>query len=638
MHLHHCAIAFILAQILCAPAADAAVGHTRISHYSVSYQVEANGGYVRIEDVVSQALDAEGVNALGQTFFQDGKPSLEILAAETILASGEKIAVAASAIQRQKGILGQTLASTDKDLIRITFPKLAPGAAIHYRVKSSYAAKHDKQFAVQSFFSESLPWDSADITLDAPEKLALRFDEVGVRRVSEQSEGGRRKLHWHWSNPDTRIAPLGELSNWIKVPHLIVSSYTDWKQIADSYARQAESRATVTPEVRALADSLTSGVEEPREQVRRLYDWVRDNIRYTALWSGDENFVPHEVSVILKNRWGDCKDHATLLQSLLKAKGIAAAQVLIRSDYDSFALPALPIGAYFNHVINYLPSLDLYLDSTVAKVPFGLLPDSDQGKPVLLSQGYSPSSRTPFAGDNLARVIRDSRIMLREDGSAQIQTKITGQGSAAINAREFIDHIGHKRLDEWATHEISVAGHEGHASLAVSPESDPHRYSYILTEEIHDFLKQPDAASLRFSHAQEGPIAISRILSRFHDSTREREFTCRPFAVEDSIEYRLPAALKILYLPRDVAIDEQGIHAIIRYEKEGNTIRALRSIRTETTSLACPASSYPTLQPVMQRLDKAMSAAFLIARTDALPRESCATVKPLAAKKAKRKS
>ena len=100
MHLHHSSIAFFLALILCAPAADAAVGHTRISSYSVSYQVEANGGYVRVEDVVSQALDAEGVNALGQTFFQDGKPSLEILAAETILASGEKIAVAASTIQR----------------------------------------------------------------------------------------------------------------------------------------------------------------------------------------------------------------------------------------------------------------------------------------------------------------------------------------------------------------------------------------------------------------------------------------------------------------------------------------------------------------------------------------------------------
>ena len=82
---------------------------------------------------------------------------------------------------------------------------------------------------------------------------------------------------------------------------------------------------------------------------------------------------------------GDCKDHTTLLQALLAVKGIASTPVLINSG-DAYTLPEVPAVDIFNHVINYVPSLDLYADSTARYTSFGLLPFDDSGKPVIHSR------------------------------------------------------------------------------------------------------------------------------------------------------------------------------------------------------------------------------------------------------------
>lgn len=59
------------------------------------------------------------------------------------------------------------------------------------------------------------------------------------------------------------------------------------------------------------------------------------NIRYVGIWLGNGGIVPHPAEDILQNRYGDCKDKATLLQALLAAKGIYSQQVLINLG-DSF--------------------------------------------------------------------------------------------------------------------------------------------------------------------------------------------------------------------------------------------------------------------------------------------------------------
>ena len=76
---------------------------------------------------------------------------------------------------------------------------------------------------------------------------------------------------------------------------------------------------------------MTAGERDRRAQARKLYEWVSVNIRYVNIVLGAGGFVPHKAADVLKNGYGDCKDHVMLLEALLAAKGIKSSPVLIEA-------------------------------------------------------------------------------------------------------------------------------------------------------------------------------------------------------------------------------------------------------------------------------------------------------------------
>jgi hypothetical protein len=128
--------------------------------------------------------------------------------------------------------------------------------------------------------------------------------------------------------------------------------------------------------------AMMSALPVEDSATRRVYRWTYKNSRYVATYIGAGGWVPHEAQWTLTHRYGDCKDHVTLLAALLAVKGIESDPVLINADLASFTLPKVPVRA-FNHAITYLPRWQLYLDSTDNLATFGVLPEADSGRPVL---------------------------------------------------------------------------------------------------------------------------------------------------------------------------------------------------------------------------------------------------------------
>src|SRR5207237_6980278 len=56
-------------------------------------------------------------------------------------------------------------------------------------------------------------------------------------------------------------------------------------------------------------------------------------------------WTPHEPSEIIKLRYGDCKDHATLMGALLAAKGIASEAVVVNAG-NVYTLPQVAVRGY----------------------------------------------------------------------------------------------------------------------------------------------------------------------------------------------------------------------------------------------------------------------------------------------------
>ena len=111
----------------------------------------------------------------------------------------------------------------------------------------------------------------------------------------------------------------------------------------------------MTPRIQTLADDITAGASDRREQAHRIYDWVSEHIRYVAVYLGNGGYVPHDAASILDSGYGDCKDHVVLLEALLKARGIASIPVLINSANRYWA-PEAATSGLFNHVLSTCPS------------------------------------------------------------------------------------------------------------------------------------------------------------------------------------------------------------------------------------------------------------------------------------------
>ena len=59
----------------------------------------------------------------------------------------------------------------------------------------------------------------------------------------------------------------------------------------------------------------------------RKYD--RSPYTHVGIDLGVGRFQPHAASQVLSNQYGDCKDKDTLLEALLRAKGISVSPALV---------------------------------------------------------------------------------------------------------------------------------------------------------------------------------------------------------------------------------------------------------------------------------------------------------------------
>ena len=211
--------------------------------------------------------------------------------------------------------------------------------------------------------------------------------------------------------------------------------------------------SAVTPTVRKLADQITQGITEPKEQARALYNWVSREIRYVAIYLGDGGYVPHFSDSIIRNRYGDCKDKNTLLVALLSAKGIEASSALINSS-SSYVLPNLVTLNTFNHVITYLPQWDMYVDATQEFAPFGVLAFLELDKPTLLTAlGRVGRTQKPDAAQNKV----STRVTMTVDpdgkihgtshthyfGVEDLEARPNYEGIGSVREKKIIDdHLG----------------------------------------------------------------------------------------------------------------------------------------------------------------------------------------------------
>jgi tetratricopeptide (TPR) repeat protein len=142
-----------------------------------------------------------------------------------------------------------------------------------------------------------------------------------------------------------------------------------WQDVGDDYLKIVEERLGHEADVKSLAAKVVASGKTDMEKIELLAEYVRQNITYQAIEFGRRGYIMEPTNQILKNGFGDCKDHSLLLHDLLLSQGIIANLALVNTSgkvYNEF--PSLD---QFDHVIVVAtgPSGPIFMDCTNKYAP-----------------------------------------------------------------------------------------------------------------------------------------------------------------------------------------------------------------------------------------------------------------------------
>ncbi len=209
---------------------------------------------------------------------------------------------------------------------------------------------------------------------------------------------------------------------------------------------------TVTPALASLARRLTAGKTTERDRAQALFYWVEQRTRYVAVETGLSAYQPHAADAVYRSRYGDCKDMATLLITLLHAAGIRTAwPALLDTDLKGPLHIHLAVPDTFDHVIVRadLDGQPYWFDATAELSSFGDIPGSDRGvEALIVRDGRGTFETIPTGSPEADRTICRKTVTLHADGSAECQTSVQSTGDAALETCEQFHTLP---ADQWAS-------------------------------------------------------------------------------------------------------------------------------------------------------------------------------------------
>ena len=589
------------------------------THYSIdTVIVHEDRTHERIMESAYRIETELGVAEHGERIisFNSTLEALEILEAATISPTGERWALSDQAIRTVEDEItgGAPMFSDIKHKVMV-YPNVRVGSLLYLKARSRQHTPHfGNQFFLHESFSPHERYGLTQYHVIVHPAVALQISAEGMQggeitpNAEQAAKGPKGYRHYLFTYQQDFAHPpeAGQIPYVYFGPHIMLTTFKDYLEVGKSYARYAEPKARVTPEITALAQKITQGLADPKDQARALYEWVARNIRYVAIYLGDGGFEPHDVAAILRNRYGDCKDYVVLLQALLKAKGITSSPALINAGAGE-ALSPVPVTFPFNHVILYLPEQDLYLDPTAQFAPFGVLPESLLNKPVVLTN-LNRLARTPKMKAQQHRTISQVKLAMLEDGSLRGTSITIFTGAPEFEARgRHFDREG--RSPERTVRRLLARFKE--VGSGVIEDSDPSDIAKPF--ELRSRFELDAPVNIPGPSALTVPIGLSSGLitsTAYTKPLKQRRFpvNCSSEELVEEVELRFPASIRVTRIPNNTVYRDTTISYSSIYEladtASGQVLTVKRRLSTQYESGTCKEpeeKAWQNFHPVLHR-------------------------------------
>ena len=327
----------------------------------------------------------------------------------------------------------------------LEFPTLSVGDVVELQYRVDDVANrnifHD-YFGDFVFINELNPKRYWRYALIAPSTRQLRFNTPtypGLERSLETEDDDA--VYTFQAENVASLHKEGDMPGLVEVASFLhISTYDSWKSLGEWYRGLVRHQMVADHRIRQKVQSLTRGKTREIDKIAAIYNWVVTATRYVGLEFGIHGYKPYKAPMVVARGFGDCKDKASLLVTMMTEAGIEAEFVLIRTN-DLGTLPSEPASlAIFNHAIAYIPKFDLYLDGTAEQHGIFELPFGDQGATaVLLKKDGAKFVTTKVASPEQNTTDVTTRVDIDEKGRAKLRTKAVVKGTAAAPLRQLLE-------------------------------------------------------------------------------------------------------------------------------------------------------------------------------------------------------
>lgn len=209
------------------------------------------------------------------------------------------------------------------------------------------------------FFQDDIPSIAQSFTLELPPGYS--FGTVWANHPqSKPIDLEHQRWRWEMSNvpginlEDVLLRPsarslAGRMTVHYAGPGIALATDGTWQSVGEWYTGLAKDRLATTPEIAAKANELTAGKTDFYDKAEAISEFVQKQIRYFVIEMGIGGNQPHFAADIFRNRYGDCKDKATLLAAMLSSIRIHSTLVMV-DDRRGVVDPDAP-SIVGNHMI-----------------------------------------------------------------------------------------------------------------------------------------------------------------------------------------------------------------------------------------------------------------------------------------------
>jgi hypothetical protein len=509
--------------------------------------------------------------------------------------------------------------ATDLRTKILKIPAADPGNIVGYEIEHE-----DRPYILQDewSFQQEDPVREARYTLQLPAGWEYKAAFLNYPEMKASSTGSNQ---WQWVvNNVEGIRPEANMPPWEAVAgQMIVSffppgggqtkGFENWNDMGLWEAGLVRGRRESSADIKQKVTALTASEASTTRKMAALAKFVQDDIRYVAIELGIGGWQPHAANDVFSHHFGDCKDKATLMSTMLKEIGVDSYYVVVNTDRGTVN-EKTPAVNWFNHVILAvkLPQGSgeaelravsqhktlgriLIFDPTDEMTPFGYLRGALQGNFGLL---------VTDSGGELIELPRLAPAMNGTRRTAKLTLTPTGTLTGDVAEIRLGDPAAHQRyaLRSAATDKDKVKPIESllaeslsnyrltHASVTNLTHNDqPFGWDYSLV--VDNYAKT--AGNLLLVR----PRVLGSRSSALLETKEARKFPVEfpgPSLDSDSFEITLPSGYEVSDLPPPVDVDYDFASYHSKTEATGNTLKYTR--RLEVKELTVPMSQMETLK------------------------------------------